>query len=291
MALTGPETWVNTGIGTLGGLAGAQISDSQYTNSSSSYGVSGSQAYNYSDSVSNAWSNAWSWEHGRSGSESHAENSDITYGREATALDIMLAAEQNALQRSYWNEAADYNAKQAQIDRDFQAYMSNTAYQRAVADLLAAGLNPILAAGNMGASTPVGAMGSMSSANAYRANVQAQRESYGSSSSSSWSRNDSESGSKSKSHSESHSEGSSSSYSKEGSHSEGQGTSHSEPAYAKAIEAAGSMLNDGLNAAKDIFLGSQDPKKRKEQQNNSKWLKDSYVNGSNFGFQSKPSKA
>lgn len=279
------------GIGAAGNLAGAQISDSTSNSVSDSWGSSGSQAYNYSDATSDAWSNAWSWANGDSEGWSNAQNNGITYGREATAKDIELAAEQNALQRSLWQESADYNAKQAQIDRDFQAYMSNTAYQRAVKDLLAAGLNPILAVGNMGASTPVGAMGQMSSASAYRANVQAQHEEYGSSASGSWSRSRSKSGSQSESHSKSHSEGSSSSWSTEGSHSESNSKSHSEPAYAKAIEGVGKMLNDGVNAAKDIVLGASDPKKRKEQQNNSKWLKDEYGNGSHFGFQSKPSRA
>lgn len=53
------------------------------------------------------------------------------------------------------------NAQQAQKQMDFQEKMSNTSYQRGVADIRAAGLNPLLAYSNGGASTPGGATAEM----------------------------------------------------------------------------------------------------------------------------------
>lgn len=49
------------------------------------------------------------------------------------------------------------SAKAASDQEDFQRYMSNTAYRRAVKDMRKAGINPVLAAGNP-ASTPQGAL-------------------------------------------------------------------------------------------------------------------------------------
>ena len=57
------------------------------------------------------------------------------------------------------NSAADYQARR---QMDFQESMSNTAYQRTMADMKAAGLNPMLASKVGGASTPAGAMAQMS---------------------------------------------------------------------------------------------------------------------------------
>lgn len=61
-----------------------------------------------------------------------------------------------------------WSAAQAQKQMDFQREMSNTAHQREVADLKAAGLNPVLSANGNGASTPNGAI-----ANVDNSNVQA----------------------------------------------------------------------------------------------------------------------
>ncbi len=54
-----------------------------------------------------------------------------------------------------------FNAKQAKINRDWQEQMSNTAYQRGVKDMQAAGLNPALMYGSAGpATTPSGSLAS-----------------------------------------------------------------------------------------------------------------------------------
>lgn len=73
----------------------------------------------------------------------------------ATLIGSVYASEKNA---GAQRDANWQNQIEAEKQRDFQRWMSDTAHQREVEDLKKAGLNPTLSAGGGGSSTPSGAM-------------------------------------------------------------------------------------------------------------------------------------
>lgn len=136
-----------------------QTSDSQ----SSGWNQSQSQGAGTSSSSSEGGTNDkqimeyldrfYNWQGGQNAFQSKTNRQNMLMQMGYNTLGAIQQGVYNAIER---NTAMQYNSAEALANRNFQERMSSTAYQRAVEDMRKAGLNPILAYANGGASTPGG---------------------------------------------------------------------------------------------------------------------------------------
>jgi hypothetical protein len=142
----------------LQGLYGQQSeSQSQGFNQSQSQGAgtstSKSEGGTNDEKIMEYLDRFYGWQGGQNAFQSKTNRQNMLMQMGYNTLGAIQQGVYNAIER---NTAMQYNSAEALANRNFQEHMSSTAYQRAVEDMRKAGLNPILAYAQGGASTPGG---------------------------------------------------------------------------------------------------------------------------------------
>jgi hypothetical protein len=153
--VTGAMTLAGKG---LQGLYGQQSqSQSQGYNQSQSQGggqsSSSSQGGTNDQLIQDYLKQFYNWQSGQNEFQSKTNRQNMLMQMGYNTLGAIQQGIYNHIEQ---NAAMNYNSAEALANRQFQEHMSSTSYQRAVEDMKKAGLNPILAYAQGGASTPGG---------------------------------------------------------------------------------------------------------------------------------------
>ena len=168
---------VGAGANAIGSIAGAvkniggafggwgQTGNSQSQGGSVSQGgghsESGSQAGTNIEQVQKWLEDAYQYQAAEGERQSQFNSSSMLKQMGYNTLSAIAQGIYNHIENA---TAMNFNSTEAMKNRDWQERMSSTSYQRAVEDMKKAGLNPILAFANGGASTPGGSAGTISGA-------------------------------------------------------------------------------------------------------------------------------
>ena len=143
------------------GQTGNSQSSGGSTQAGGGHSESGSQAGTNIDQVDQWLKQAYAYQGQEAALQGKYNSQSMLKQMGYNTLQAIMQGVYNHIENSV---AMNYNSAEALANREWQEHMSSTAYQRAVEDMKKAGLNPILAFSNGGASTPGGSAGTISGA-------------------------------------------------------------------------------------------------------------------------------
>lgn len=165
--IAGTVGTIGNAIGSLGNAFGAwgQVGQSQSQGGSKQQGGGHSQSMSKSgtndEQVMEYLKGAYQYQGAEGARQSQFNQNSMLQQMGYNTLGAIMQGVYNHIENA---TAMNFNSTEAMKNREWQEHMSNTAYQRAVEDMKKAGLNPILAFQNGGASTPGGSAGTISGA-------------------------------------------------------------------------------------------------------------------------------